>query len=320
MQNSKQKNLDIPVLLMVFNRIDTTINVLDAIRQARPKKLYIACDGARKEKYGEYEKVEEIRRFVVNNINWRCRVETLFRKSNLGCKESVNDAISWFFENEEMGVILEDDTVPDISFFWYCQELLIKYKNDTRIGLISGNNHMPWYQCQNSYVFSKFKKTWGWATWRRSWVNQDLEMSWEKTPYKESIIGNMGYSNKKTFASWLRKIEDVNTNRVNTWDYQWFLALSSQSQLCIFPAKNLVANIGFGGDATHCVGDASSEYSSMHSIEFPLRHPKYFVPELGYEKNYEMWIVKKKRVITKIIPPSVRKQLKNIIKRFYKYK
>lgn len=315
-----KNHIDTPVLLIIFNRIDTSMFVFDAIRQARPKKLYIACDGARKEKEREFEVVEKIRKYVVNNVDWDCQVKTLFSKTNLGCKNSVNDAISWLFENEEMGIILEDDTVPDISFFWYCQELLMKYKNDTRVGMISGNNHMPWYQCKNSYVFSKFKKTWGWATWRRSWIHQDLEMSWEKTTYKDSIIRNMGYDKNKTFASWLRKIENVRTNRVSAWDYQWFLALSSQNQLCIFPAKNLVANIGFGDNATHCKWDAPTEVVNKYAIDFPLIHPKYFVPELGYEKNYEMWIVKKKRVLNKIIPLSIRKQLKRVIKRFYKYK
>lgn len=123
--------LTIPVLFLVFNRIDTTKQVFGAIRDAKPPRLYIAADGARADMEGEYEKTEIVRNYVLENIDWKCDVKTLFRKSNLGCKYAVSDAISWFFAQEEMGIILEDDCLPNLSFFWYCENLLLRYRDES---------------------------------------------------------------------------------------------------------------------------------------------------------------------------------------------
>ena len=130
-----------PVLFIVFNRLDKTRQVFEAIRQARPPFLYIASDGARFNKEGELEKVQAVRDFIIQNIDWKCEVKTLFRKKNLGCKYAVSGAISWFFNNVDQGIILEDDCLPSKSFFWYCEELLEKYKHDNSIYLISGETH-----------------------------------------------------------------------------------------------------------------------------------------------------------------------------------
>ncbi|MFP4332877.1 MAG: hypothetical protein ACLFQJ_06210, partial [Campylobacterales bacterium] len=139
------------VLFLVFNRLDTTKQVFEAIRQAKPPRLYVAADGAREAKEGEDQKVKAIREYILQHIDWDCEVKTLFREKNLGCKIAVSSAITWFFENEEMGIILEDDCLPSQSFFWFCEELLERYKDDMRIMMVSGYNKVQRYNQQNSY-------------------------------------------------------------------------------------------------------------------------------------------------------------------------
>ena len=130
------------VLFLIFNRLDTTKQVFEEIRKAKPPRLYIAADGPRENKEGEKEKVGAVRKYVLENIDWNCEVKTLFRDKNLGCGKAVSQAITWFFENEEMGIILEDDCLPSQSFFWFCEKLLKKYNKEKRIMLITGTSYL----------------------------------------------------------------------------------------------------------------------------------------------------------------------------------
>lgn len=225
--------LNTAVLFLVFNRLDVTKQVFDVIKKAKPPRLYIASDGARNSVDGENEKVQEIRDFVISSIDWDCEVKTLFRDKNMGCGPSVKNAIDWFFKSEEMGIILEDDCLPDQSFFRFCEELLLKYELDDRIGMISGNNHAGYKHSEESYLFSKFKACWGWATWRTAWVNMDFEMQWLNTESKNSIINNMGYG-RVSVKHWSNSIKLIKNNEVSAWDWQWFFSLAVQNQLCIF--------------------------------------------------------------------------------------
>lgn len=276
---------DVSVLFIVFNRLETTKKVFEVIKKAEVPRLYIASDGPRIGK-NEDGLIEQVRSYILNNISWKCEIFTLFRDKNLNCGPSVKNAIDWFFEHEERGIILEDDVVPRISFFRYCEELLEKYKDDDRIGMISGNNFINDVDIEDSYLFSKFKNTWGWATWRRAWNNMDLDMNWKKTIYKSSIIKNMGYSDKSTMA-WEHILFTIKYNLVSAWDYQWSFALGAHNQLSIVPKVNLVSNIGFGDNSTHTSGKAKDEYSISHDMKFPLKHPKYIICYMEYEKKYE---------------------------------
>ena len=308
---------DTAVLLVVFTRLATTEKVLHAIRAIRPARLYIASDGPRESKIGEKEKVAAVRNLILTSIDWRCEIKTLFREENLGCGPAVNGAINWFFVHEEMGIILEDDTVPDPSFFYFCQELLIRYKNDQRIGMISGNNHVSSFLSNESYIFSKFKWTWGWATWRRSWVNQDINLKVLETSYKKSVIANMGHSSK-TVKHWEYNIDCLNKKSVNAWDYQWFLSLSAQNQLGIFPAINLVANIGFGEDATHCIDSAPIKFTETKPMIFPLRHPQYILPNIDFDIHYENENIYVSTILNKIVPNSIKTFIKFFLMRIKK--
>lgn len=279
-------DLNTPVLFLVFNRLATTVQVFEEIRKAKPPRLYIASDGARTNVSGELEKVLEIRNYLLSKIDWDCKVNTLFRDNNLGCKYAVSSAIDWFFKNEEMGIILEDDCLPSQSFFWYCQDLLIKFKNDNRIAQISGSNLVNYKNFEDSYLFAKNKTIWGWATWRRSWENIDLEMTWYQSSYKFSIIKNMGYT-KRSYNFWLHTIKLINQNKVNTWDWPWFFSIAAQGQYNIFPKSNLVSNIGFGNEASHTLGSPKEEYILKYNLIFPLKHPIYFSPDTEYDELYE---------------------------------
>ncbi len=302
-----------PILLLVFNRPDVTSQVFEAIRAAKPTNLYVASDGARASKEDEQAIVDRVRE-IATNVDWDCEVKTLFREVNLGCKEAVNSGISWFFENVEAGIIFEDDTVPDLSFFPYCEELLIKYADDNRIGMISGNNHLPEYTLNSySYLFSKFKWIWGWATWRRAWENQDLELKFRHSSQVTSIIQNMGYQ-PRSERLWLANIRKLEVKSVNTWDYQWFLAMGAHNQLSIIPRHNLVANVGFGvAGATHCAGDAPARYTETKSLGLPLKHPKYVLPDFEHERLYEHFLVGDGRGYGRFIPKVIKTGIKQLL-------
>ena len=264
--------LKTPVLFLIFNREDTTQKVFNAIRQQKPKYLFVAADGARKNKSGEVEKCQRVRD-IIKQIDWNCELKTLFRNENLGCKLAVSSAITWFFENVEQGIILEDDCLPDQSFFQYCEELLKKYKDDSRIGHISGDNFLPGIIDKSlSYDFCSCSHIWGWATWRRVWINYDVNFSfWEEQKEKRSFL----FLNKLEEIYFSSFIPDVlnNQNSINTWDTQYWFTLRLQNQLAIYPAVNLVENIGLGDlNATHT--SKNKKTLSNAAMMFPLIHPK----------------------------------------------
>lgn len=195
-----------PILLMVFARPDTTKIVFERIREIKPKKLYIAADAPRQNREDEIFRAKQTRE-IFNNIDWDCKVEKLFRKENLGCGKAISGAISWFFEKEEYGIILEDDCLADKSFFDFAQEMLIKYKDDNRIGHISGNCYYPEKIIGNySYNFSKICHIWGWATWKRVWQTFDINFNfWNLASNKEKNNIFVNYLEKIYFWNAIEK-------------------------------------------------------------------------------------------------------------------
>ena len=262
-----------PILFIIFANPDTTAQVFERIRQIRPVKLYVAADASRPEKQGELQRSIETRN-IINRVDWECEVKTLFQDENLGPKIAVSTAITWFFEHEEQGVILEHDCLPDLSFFPYCEELLEKYKDDTRIGHISGNNFLPGI-IENglSYDFSSCVQIWGWASWRRVWKNYDVNFRfWDEHKEKRSFL----FCNKWEEIYFSSFIPDVihNRNNINTWDTQYWFTLHLQNQLAIYPAVNLVTNIGLGDpNALHTSKKKEKHSIPASNINFPLKHP-----------------------------------------------
>tara|TARA_B100000900_G_C20591630_1_gene721847 strand:+ start:2278 stop:3261 length:984 start_codon:yes stop_codon:yes gene_type:complete len=280
-------SLNTSVLLLVFNRLDTTKQVFEAIRQAKPPRLYIASDGPRDAIENEHKKVECVRNFILGNVDWECEVKTLFRDKNIGCKLAVSGAITWFFEHEEQGIILEDDCLPSKSFFWYCDELLEKYKDNHKIMHIAGSTYVekPNNHQEYDYHFARVGGIWGWASWRRSWNLYELEMESYPLAIEENIFDDLFIGEdeiKKLYLDWFKNAY----GNTNTWDYQWTYTKIINNSINIMPSKNLIKNIGHGSEqATHTTGE-DKKYSDMmlNELNFPLKHPKFFV--IDREFNY----------------------------------
>jgi len=278
--------LNTAVLFLVFNRLDTAKQVFEAIRQAKPPRLYVAADGAREAKEGEAKKVKEVRKYIMENIDWECEVKTLFREQNFGCKMAVSGAIDWFFENEEMGIILEDDCLPSQSFFWFCEELLERYKDDMRVWNIGGYKHPYLNADEYSYNFSRFTQIWGWASWANRWQYYDVTLSKfkdNKKLLKEYEFFREKFENK----SRIKILDKVLNGKIDTWDYQWNFTVRTNNGLSIRPSVNLIRNIGFGQDATHTFGkNKMIKNNTTSQISFPLSHPNFI---MVYRKDDEIF-------------------------------
>jgi hypothetical protein len=272
------------VLFLVFNRPDTTAQVFEAIRQAKPPRLYIAADGPRPDREGEAEKVAKVRE-IATAVDWPCEVKTLFRNKNLGCKCAVSGAITWFFENEEEGIILEDDCLPNQSFFLYCESMLEIYKDTESIYLVSGyNKQNEWNTGTYSYFFSNFGGIWGWASWRRAWQHYDSDMTeLEKLAsenYFEKLLGSkLGKARKKQL---LRAKKSISIGEMDAWAYAWGFTRHVRQGIACVPSKSLVENIGFGSDATHTTGSKADKVCRQ-KIDFPLKENPDMTPDMAYD-------------------------------------
>ena len=246
----KNMSLDTPVVLIIFNRPDTTEKVFDTISQAQPKKLLVVADGPRIDRPNEAEKCAAARA-IIDRVDWKCEVLTNYSETNLGCKYRVSTGLDWVFSQVEEAIIIEDDCLPSPSFFYFCQTLLERYRDDERIMHISGNNfQFGQSRTEHSYYFSKYNHIWGWASWRRAWKHYDVEMkTWEEC--KEAKMLNSVCNDIYEQAYWSDIFDRVHQGFIDTWDYQWTYACWAQSGLSILPNVNLITNIGFGADATH---------------------------------------------------------------------
>jgi hypothetical protein len=238
-----------PVLFLVFNRPEPTRQVFQAIRSYRPTHLYVAADGPRPEKPGEERLCADVRS-VVEAVDWECRVQTLFRDENLGCGAAVKGAISWFFDCEERGIILEDDCLPDPTFFPFCAEMLERFQNEPKVGSVSGDNFLPSaVRFDRPYGFSKYVQIWGWASWRRFWKHYDFELGGEEAEWEGIIRRVNPIQNQAKY--WLQIFQALRSGLIDTWDYQVMFSAWKADLVHIFPGRNLISNIGYGADATH---------------------------------------------------------------------
>ena len=237
-----------PILFIVFNRPDSTKEVFDAIRKIRPLSLYIAADGPRENIVGEKELCNETRE-IIANIDWPCETKTLFREKNLGCKIAVSSAITWFFNNVEQGIILEDDCLPNRSFFDFCELMLEKYKHEEKVMMVAGTNNLNLREIPENYFFSRLYNIWGWATWRRAWQKYDIDMQdWEQRR-KDKVLKKM-LNNRKIANIYKGIFDSVYYDKVNTWDTQWAYSCLFNNGLSVVPKYNLVTNIGTTGTHT----------------------------------------------------------------------
>lgn len=283
------KPLQTAVLLIIFNRPETTKLVFEAIKKARPPRLYIAADGPRSDVATDAQRCKATRE-IVERIDWDCQVSREYQIKNLNCGRGPSSAISWFFRHEEQGIILEDDCLPSQSFFWYCEELLNHYHDDTRVMHIGGTNfqqgwlHDPDY----SYYFSQNGHVWGWATWRRAWRKFDFEIKNFPRLDEEGLFDYFFVSPLEKFYR-QRKLKRTWAHRSDAswWDYQWDFARYTNHSLAIVPKVNLVKNIGFGEEATHTfAGTSNYTEAPAVDIDLPLIHPPYVLCDVDSDKHY----------------------------------
>ena len=253
----------VPILLIVWRRPETTALVIEAIQKVRPSTIYIASDGPRQGVDGEAEKVIATRELVMRSIDWNCDIKTRFSNVNLGCRDGVASAITWFFENVSQGIILEDDVVPHLEFFEYCQLCLEKYRKDSRIWAISGNQ-----TTRDQSVVIKYPPTplhlrynfncWGWATWGDRWKHYSpiLSSSW----FASNAVTIKSFSGATSGKEILSRARLGSVKKVDTWDYQVNAVAASRLQYTIHPSIALIQNIGFGQDATHTFGKLNRDY------------------------------------------------------------
>lgn len=274
-----------PVLFLVFNRPDTTRQVFERIRQIRPRQLFVAADGPRHSKEGEQKKTDEVRQLILDGIDWDCEIKTLFREQNLGCGKAVSEGITWFFENVEQGIILEDDTLPALEFFSFCEELLHHYGDDQRVMHISGSNyHQVSDNLQSSYFFSKYGLIWGWATWRRAWQYYELNISMLPDVLEHDQLTSY-YAHEYEVQVRQQQYEAVYNKTLDTWDYQWALIRLIQNGLSIIPKYNFISNIGFNNDATHTI-DTNSVFANLPTNGDKLEkivHPDFLVRDIKFD-------------------------------------
>ncbi len=282
-------NFDTPVLLITFNRPDTTLKILEAIKAVKPRKLFVSSDGPRPNRPDDLKNVNDVRALISQFVDWDCEVITLYREKNVGCKLGVSGAITWFFENVEAGIILEDDCLPVTSFFYYCQELLQKYKSNSEVMMISGDffGKPTAEKNQSSYYFTTHFHIWGWASWRRAWQKYDIKMTqWPEA--KASLEAKLHFDSR-IWNSYSNSMQRVFEQKVDTWDFQWVYTCWINNGLAICPTVNLISNIGFGANATHTF-NAESVLSQLPSsdIEIPLKHPAEIKRNLQLEKRSEL--------------------------------
>lgn len=310
-----ERPLKTAVLFMIFNRFDTTKQVFEAIRQAKPPRLYIAADGPRDSRPGEDEKVKTVRDYVMEHIDWACEVKALFREKNLGCKYAVSGNITWFFENEEMGIILEDDCLPCQSFFWFCEELLNKYREDERVWQICGSDYVGGTVANNwgaSYRFSKYGPIWGWASWRRAWKYYDSDLkNWCLMSQKQII--SSAYTDKQERSARLILGNQLHKGEIDTWDFQWGFAKNYNSALSIIPLGNMIINIGLGLDATHTTNVDKRMPKNFFEQSFPLIHPTFILTNAKLDQKYrKLFVIQPLLLRIKII---IKKALMKILPR-----
>ena len=261
--------LNTPVAFFIFNRPTTTFRVFAEIRKAKPKTFLVIADGARFS--DEIDKCNEARS-IIEKVDWECKVLTNFSEKNLGCKLRVSSGLDWVFSEVEEAIILEDDCLPTQSFFYFCQDLLNYYRNDSRVMHISGNNFQRNISVGSySYFFSKYGGIWGWASWRRAWQFYDRDMnSWAS--YKRNNVLNYIYDDWAEKLYWTDIFNKAANGIPDTWDYQWLYARWTQHELSIAPAVNLVSNIGFNNNATHTLYDHDLANMPTEDI-WTINHP-----------------------------------------------
>lgn len=269
--------MNTPVVLLVFNRPDHTEQVFDRIRQAKPSKLFIVADAPRPNRPGEAQRCEAVKA-ILDRVDWDCTVYKNYAETHLGCKQRISSGLHWVFEQVEDAIILEDDCLPDLSFFSFCESLLDRYRHDSRVMMISGNNfQFDRPRSTYDYYFSRYTLIWGWATWRRAWQKFDGTMQHWKHLRDHHWLDSF-LDDARSVRYWTGLFDSVEQGEFDTWDVAWTYSCWTQNGLSIVPSHNLVSNIGFDPFANNTI-DISSRFNHTPTqpIQLPLRHPPLMI-------------------------------------------
>ncbi|MCX7593296.1 MAG: glycosyltransferase family 2 protein [Fischerella sp.] len=291
--------LKTPVAFFIFNRPDLTEVVFKAIAQAKPQKLLVIADGPRFPE--EMEKCEKTRA-IIKKVNWDCEVVTNFSEKNLGCGLRISSGVDWVFSQVEEAIFLEDDTLPTTSFFYFCQTVLERYRYDRRVMHINGDNFVNQNKTSDSYYFSKYMHSWGWASWRRAWQHYDYYMkSWPE--FKKAGLLKYVCENQSEEKYWTRLFDKMHKDPqlLDTWDFQWTYAIWSQGGLVIAPNKNLISNLGFNRrDATHTSNDDPHSRLPTSDI-WKVNHPLFLVRHREADNHTFNCIFNRGKLVTNIL-------------------
>lgn len=296
----------LPVLVLAFNRADHVEQAMKAIQEYKPNRLYLECDGPRLHKEGELEAVKSTRQTMLKMVDWPCEIKTLFREENLGCAHAVYDAISWFFEQEEYGCIIEDDIVVSQDFFKLCEDLLPKYKHDEKIMQISARNTSFRTDITNTYVYSQCFHCWGWATWRRAWNKMDMSMSEAPRISYFYLINRLGlFRGLMMKYYFMKSYKDI--NNCTSWATRWYLTILAHDALVLCPGVNLALNIGMDSGTHYEKGDEDPYRGlKIEKIKWPILYNDNLTPDIK-QKKYDNKVFYNVRIIG----------LKKIIRNFF---
>jgi hypothetical protein len=266
-----------PIVFIIFNRPDLTERVFNVIRQAQPTQLFVIADAPRQNRPDEEVKCAATRK-IIEKVDWDCEVRTNYAKTNLGIKSRISTGLNWVFDIVERAIILEDDCLPELSFFRFCEELLEKYQNDDRIMTLSGNNfQFGRKRTEYSYYFSRYTLIWGWATWRRAWQKYDVEMNHWDSVRNDNWLHDI-LVDSRAVKYWSGLFQGCYEETIDSWALPWTFTCWIQNSLSIVPHINLVSNIGFSPNACHTrdILNPLANYPT-ESIEFPLQHPPFII-------------------------------------------
>lgn len=270
-----------PVALLLFRRPEMTARVFEAIREARPPKLFLIADGPRPGNDEEARGCEEARA-VVERVDWDCEVVRDFAEMNLGLKRRIPSGLDRVFSDAEEAIVLEDDCLPHPSFFPHCEELLERYRDDERIVHIAGSQLLRSPPANASYHFSRYVHVWGWASWRRAWKLYDVDLSdWHSDSEDERadrLTRMFEEEDERRYWGWVWD----HSSEIDNWDAQWSYVGLSRGLLSVNPNRNLISNIGFSTDATNATADPLGIAGRpLEGIEFPLEHPSAVARDEG---------------------------------------
>ena len=271
--------MNTPVVLILYKRIDAIVQHMEILRQVQPEKLYLVGDAAKTGDAETAKLVQQVRE-KAQNVTWPCQVTTIFAEENMGCDRRIISGLDEVFQQVEAAIILEDDCIPDVTFFRYCDEMLATYRDNPDVFYVSGNHLCPWQQETSSYIFSRRGDTWGWATWANRWqlMSSDFASEWASIKTQKLLQKQMGTS---AGDAYIRELEHYKNQSIIPWDYQWHARCLAYGKKVIVPGVNLVSNIGFDTAATHTAEAPGGVSMERYAMQFPM------IPPATEEVNYK---------------------------------